>query len=99
MHTALRGGGYLIAMGPNVRLVPGACWDFFDHYVALTDLSSMKEILTKCGFEIDLCLERFLPYSMSQGRTYPLWMLRAYLAMPPIRSLFGRQFLVVARKR
>lgn len=96
-HTALRDGGYLIAMGPNVRLVPGAYWDFFDHYVALTD-RSMKEILTKCGFELELCLAKFLPYSMSQGRTYPLWMLRAYLAMPAVWPLFGRQFLVVARK-
>jgi len=97
-HTALRDDGYLIAMGPNVRLVPGAYWDFFDHYVALTE-RSMTEILTKCGFEVELCLKRFLPYSMSQGRTYPLWMLRAYLAMPALWSLFGRQFLVVARKR
>ena len=96
-HTALQVGGYLIAMGPNIRLVPGAYWDFFDHYVALTD-RSMKEILTKCGFSIELCLAKFLPYSMSQGRTYPLWTLRAYLAMPGLWSLFGRQFLVVVRK-
>ena len=59
----------------------------------------MKEILTKCGFEIVVCLDRFLPYSMSQGRIYPLWMLRAYLAMPALWPLFGRQFLLVARKR
>lgn len=97
-YTALRDGGYLIAMGPNVRLVPGAYWDFFDHYVALTE-RSLKEILTKCGFEVSLCLERFLPYSMSQGRTYPVWMLRAYLATPVLWPLFGRQFLLVARKR
>jgi SAM-dependent methyltransferase len=97
-YTALRQGGYLIAMGPNVRLVPGAYWDFFDHYVALTD-RSMREILTKCGFEVELSLDRFLPYSMSQGRTYPLWMLRAYLAVPSTWPLFGRQFLMVARKK
>jgi SAM-dependent methyltransferase len=97
-YAALREGGYLIAMGPNVRLVPGAYWDFFDHYVALTD-RSMREILTKCGFEVDLSLDRFLPYSMSQGRTYPLWMLRAYLAMPATWPLFGRQFLMIARKK
>lgn len=97
-HTALRDGGCLIAMGPNIRLVPGAYWDFFDHYVALTE-RSMKEILTKCGFEVELCLGKFLPYSMSQGRTYPLWMLRAYLAMPGLWYLFGRQFLLVVRKR
>jgi SAM-dependent methyltransferase len=96
-HAALKAGGCLIAMGPNVRLVPGAYWDFFDHYVALTD-RSMKEILTKCGFELNLCLAKFLPYSMSQGRTYPLWMLRAYLSMPAVWPLFGRQFLVIARK-
>ena len=96
-HSALRNGGYLIAMGPNVRLVPGAYWDFFDHYVALTD-RSMREILTKCGFEVVLCLDKFLPYSMSQGRTYPIWMLRVYLAVPALWRLFGRQFLLVARK-
>jgi hypothetical protein len=100
MHarTALKSNGYFIAMGPNVRLVPGSYWDFFDHHVALTE-RSMREILSKCGFEIDVCLDRFLPYSMSQERIYPLWMLRAYLALPALWSLFGRQFLVVARKK
>jgi SAM-dependent methyltransferase len=97
-YTALRQGGYLIAMGPNIKFVPGAYWDFFDHYVALTELS-MKEILIKCGFEVDLALDRFLPYSMSQGRTYPLWMLRAYLAAPAAWPYLGKQFLMVARKK
>jgi SAM-dependent methyltransferase len=96
-YRALRPGGRLIAMGPNIKCVPGAYWDFFDHYVALTELS-MSEILTKCGFEVEVCLERFLPYSMSQGRTYPIWMLHAYLALSPAWPLFGKQFLLVARK-
>ncbi len=97
-HSALRVGGRLIAMGPNIKCLPGAYWDFFDHYVALTELS-MNEILTKCGFEVELCREKFLPYSMSQGRTYPIWMLRSYLALPVMWPAFGKQFLVVARKR
>jgi SAM-dependent methyltransferase len=96
-HRALQSGGRFIAMGPNIKCVPGAYWDFYDHYVALTELS-MKEILTKCGFHVEVCTERFLPYSMSQGKTYPLWMLRAYLALPAMWPLFGRQFLLVARK-
>ena len=46
-------GGRLIAMGPNIKCVPGAYWDFFDHTMSrLTELS-MKEILTKCGFEVE----------------------------------------------
>jgi hypothetical protein len=51
-----------------------------------------------CGFEIEICVGRFLPYTMSQGRTYPVWMLKLYLAIPWMWSVFGKQFLVVARK-
>jgi SAM-dependent methyltransferase len=96
-HDSLRPGGVFVAMGPNIKYVPGAYWDFFDHYVALTELS-LVEVLEKRGFEIDVCVARFLPYSMSQGRTYPLWMLRMYLGMTFLWRLFGKQFLVVARK-
>src|SRR5487761_1897732 len=35
----LRPGGRIIAMGPNIRFVGGAYWDFFDHHLALTELS------------------------------------------------------------
>ena len=94
---ALRPGGRLIAMGPNIKCVHGAYWDFFDHYVALTELS-MQEVLVKCGFKVEVCLEKFLPYSMSQGRTYPIWMLRGYLALPMVWPAFGKQFLLVAVK-
>jgi hypothetical protein len=59
----------------------------------------MKEILVKCGFHVEVCRERFLPYSMSQGRTYPIWLLRSYLAFPPLWPAFGKQFLLVAGKR
>jgi len=96
-YRALRQGGKLILMGPNIKYVPGAYWDFFDHYIPLTELS-VAEVLTKCGFQIDVCIDRFLPYSMSQRRTYPIWMLKTYLAMPWAWLFFGKQFLVVARK-
>jgi SAM-dependent methyltransferase len=94
---ALRPGGSLILMGPNIKYLAGAYWDFFDHYVALTELS-LSEVLNKCGFQIDICIGRFLPYSMSQGRTYPIWTLKAYLAMPWTWRFLGKQFLLVARK-
>jgi SAM-dependent methyltransferase len=96
-RTALRSGGNLVMMGPNIKYVPGAYWDFFDHYIPLTELS-LAEVLKKCGYEIEVCIDRFLPYTMSQGRTYPLWMLRVYLAMPWAWPFFGKQFLVVARR-
>jgi SAM-dependent methyltransferase len=94
---ALAPRGRLVAMGPNIRCLPGAYWDFFDHYLPLTEIS-LREVLTKCGFEIEICLGRFLPYTMSGNRAYPLWMLRAYLALPIAWRLFGKQFLIVASK-
>jgi SAM-dependent methyltransferase len=96
-HDALGSGGRFIAMGPNVRCVPIRYWEFVDHYLALTE-RSLSEMLIKCGFEVNIRVARFLPYSMSQGRTYPLWMLRTYLAAPTVWRVFGKQFLVVARK-
>jgi SAM-dependent methyltransferase len=97
-HRALRPGGRLIAMGPNIKYVPGAYWDFFDHYLALTE-KSLSEVLRNCGFEIRVCRPRFLPYTMSNGGEYPIWMLRAYLSLPFAWSIFGKQFLIVAEKK
>jgi SAM-dependent methyltransferase len=96
-YRCLRPGGRFIAMGPNIKYVPGAYWDFFDHYVALTEMS-LAEGLGNSGFAIERQIPRFLPYTMSTGRSYPIWMLKAYLAMPIAWPLFGKQFLVMGRK-
>lgn len=96
-YKALRPGGRLIAIGPNIKHLPGAYWDFFDHYLPLTELS-LIEVLRKCDFEVVFCRDRFLPFTMSDGREYPTWMLRLYLKMPFAWPFFGKQFLVVARK-
>jgi len=98
VYGALAPSGRMIALGPNIKLVPGAYWDFFDHYLPLTE-RSLTEVLTKCGFRIELCQERFLPYTMSDGKEFPIWMLRVYLALPIAWRIFGKQFLVVASKR
>jgi SAM-dependent methyltransferase len=96
-YRCLKPGGHLVALGPNVKYVPGEYWDFFDHYVPLTDLS-LAEAMRLQGFEIVRRVDRFLPYTMSDGRQYPIWALRCYLATPAVWRWFGKQFLVVARK-
>lgn len=93
----LRPGGRIIAMGPNIRYLPGEYWDFYDHYLALTELS-LGEVLSETGFTLDEQIPRFLPYTMSQGRKSPIWMLRLYLKLKFVWPLFGKQFLVVATK-
>jgi SAM-dependent methyltransferase len=93
----LRHGGRIIALGPNIRYLPGAYWDFYDHYLPLTELS-LGEVMTETGFTIEEQIPRFLPYTMSRGGQPPIWMLRLYLKLTFAWPLFGKQFLVVGRK-
>jgi SAM-dependent methyltransferase len=93
----LRPGGRLICLGPNIKCVGGAYWDFWDHYLPLTE-RSLKEVLELIGFHVEECRARFLPYRMSGGMKPPTFSLSLYLKMPPFWRLFGKQFLVVAQR-
>jgi SAM-dependent methyltransferase len=97
IHRCLRPGGRLVALGPNIRYLPGAYWDFWDHYVALTE-RSLKEALAIRGFTVGVCLARFLPYTMAGERQWPLAFLRIYLRVPIAWRIFGKQFLLIGMK-
>ena len=96
-RRCLRPGGRLIAMGPNVKRVGGAYWDFFDHHLALTELS-LAEGLETAGFRVVSARDRFLPYTMVNAPQYPVVLLRIYLKIPLLWKVFGKQFLVIAEK-
>ena len=93
----LKPGGRLICLGPNIKCVPGKYWDFWDHFIPLTELS-LRELMEMSGFRVEHCLPRFLPFSMATGFRPPVWTVSMYLRLPPLWRLFGRQFLVVAVK-
>ena len=97
VKRCLAPGGCLIAMGPNIRYLPGSYWDFWDHHLALTDLSLEEALVTRGMSTVDR-IARFLPYTMAQGSNPPLIFLRAYLRLPFAWPIFGRQFLVVSRR-
>jgi SAM-dependent methyltransferase len=97
VHRCLKPGGKIIALGPNIRFLPGTYWDFWDHHVALTD-RSLCELFTLQGLRIARCHPRFLPYTMARGSRPPLLFLRMYLKLPLFWPLLGRQFLVVGEK-
>jgi len=96
-RRCLKPGGTLICMGPNVKYLPGAYWDFWDHYLPLTELS-IGEVLGVLGFHVARRTARFLPYSMSQGFAPPVALVAVYLRLHFLWRFFGRQFLVIARK-
>jgi SAM-dependent methyltransferase len=93
----IRPGGKLIAMGPNIKYLPGRYWDFYDHHTILTE-TSLGEALDISGFRLILVVPRFLPYTIVNVRQYPLWMVRAYLKVPIAWRFLGRQFLLIAER-
>lgn len=97
-RRCLKPGGRIICMGPNIKYLPGTYWDFWDHYLALTELS-LQEALELLDFQVERCLPRFLPYTMARGPQPPLALVRAYLKLPFLWPAAGKQFLVVARTK
>lgn len=96
-HRCLKPGGKLIAMGPNIKYLPGQYWDFWDHYLPLTE-QSLKEGLCNHDYDIIECVAKFLPFTMVGQREYPTIILRWYLKFPVVWYFFGKQFLIVATK-
>ena len=90
-------GGRLIAMGPNIKFTGGTYWDFWDHHLALTELS-LKERLETLGFSCLTVEPRFLPYTMVSGPQYPPFAIWLYLRLPIAWRFLGKQFLVIAKK-
>lgn len=96
--AALKPGGKFIILGPNLRYLPGQYWDYYDHHLGLTHLS-LIEILQLRGFSIELCVDRFIPYTTKGGLpTHPL-LVAIYLKLPVLWKVFGKQFFIVARKK
>jgi SAM-dependent methyltransferase len=96
-YKRLKKGGRIIAMGPNVRFIGGAYWDFWDHHLPLTE-TAISEALMVQGFQIEESIDRFLPYTMVNRRRAPSILVSLYLKFPVAWRFLGKQFLVVGRK-
>ncbi len=86
----------MLILGPNLRYTGSAYWDFFDHILPLTHFS-LAEALGAGGFEVEMLIPRFLPYTAVGMRRVPLPLVRWYLRLPIAWKLFGAQFFAVAR--
>jgi ubiquinone/menaquinone biosynthesis C-methylase UbiE len=93
----LKPGGKIICLGPNIKYVPGAYWDYWDHFIPITE-ESMAEALSLKGFKVVEKIDRFIPYTMSGEKKPPLIAVSLYLKLPFAWRFFGKQFLIVAEK-
>lgn len=94
---SLKPGGKIICLGPNIKFVPGLYWDYWDHFIPITE-ESIAEALSLRGFRVTEKIDRFLPYTMSGGKPPPLFTVKIYLKLRFVWRFFGKQFLVVAQK-
>jgi SAM-dependent methyltransferase len=97
-NRVIRPGGRMIVLMPNVRYLPGRFWDYLDHHVPLTHVS-LVEALELAGFEPEVVIPRFLPYTVKDSRI-PVRkeLIQAYLRFPLLWRLVGKQMFVVARR-
>jgi SAM-dependent methyltransferase len=97
VFLALKPGGKYLILGPNLRYLPGQYWDFYDHHLGLTHLSLCEALKLK-GFEVEVCIDRFLPFT-TQGSlpTHPFFV-KLYLMFPLAWRVLGKQFFIVVQK-
>ena len=102
-RRALKPGGKVIILQPNIRYVGPAYWDYIDHHIALTE-HSLKEALEISGFKLQTLIPRFLPYTAKSvtgkiaGQKRAAFMVSMYLKIPLLWRIFGQQTLVVATR-
>lgn len=92
-----KAGRYLI-LGPNLRYIPGRYWDYYDHNLGLTHLS-LIEALRLFEFEIEYCLDKFLPYTVKSALPTHPFLVKMYLHFPLAWRILGSQFFIIARKK
>jgi len=95
VRQRLRPGGRLLVLQPNIRYLGARYWDFYDHTLPLTHLS-LREGLIKNGFEVELVIPKFLPYTFKSRFPTMSWLVRLYLRLRPAQWLFGKQMFAVA---
>jgi SAM-dependent methyltransferase len=94
VHRLLRPNGRVIVLQPNIKLVGGDYWDFIDHSVALTE-KSLEEAAVLGGFRTDTVIRRFLPYTTKSRFPKGARLVRAYLAIPVLWRILGKQTLYI----
>jgi SAM-dependent methyltransferase len=96
-HRALKPGGKIIVMQPNIRVVKERFYDYSDHSLPLTE-KGMAEALAANGFHLEEVRTRFLPYTTKSRYPKWPWLVRLYLKCPPAHYFMGGQMFLVGQK-
>ncbi len=93
----LKANGKIMVLQPNIKYACKEYWDFFDHYIPLSD-NSIAEALQLTGFNIELLLPKFLPYTSKNKLPRSGFLIMLYLKVPLAWKILGKQVFIIASK-
>ena len=93
----LRNNANILILQPNIRYIYRNYWMFFDHITPIDD-RSLCEVLEMIGFDIQLVLPKFLPYTSKSKLPKSLFLIKIYLKISILYKIFGGQAFIVAKK-
>lgn len=90
--------GKLLVLQPNVRYCARDYWMFFDHITPIDD-RALVEAFDATGFEVELNVPRFLPYTTKSRLPSGPGLVKLYLKVPFAWRFLGAQAFLVGRPR
>jgi ubiquinone/menaquinone biosynthesis C-methylase UbiE len=97
IYRILKRRGQIMILSPNIRYAGKEYWDFFDHCLPLSH-KSLLEALRLAGFQVELMIPRFLPFTTKSRIPQKSFLIKAYLKLPLAWKWIGKQYFVVGCK-
>ena len=98
VRRVLRPDGKLLLLQPNVRYCARDYWMFFDHITPVDD-RALAEAFAATGFDVELNIPRFLPYTTKSRLPSVPQLVRLYLKVPLAWRVMGAQAFMVGTPR
>ena len=92
----MRPDGKLLVLQPNIRYCARDYWMFFDHVTPVDD-RALVEAFAAAGFDVELNIPRFLPYTTKSRLPSGPRLVSLYLKVPLAWKVMGAQAFMVGR--
>ena len=96
VRRVLRPDGRVMVLQPNVRYCGKDYWMFLDHVTPVDD-RALVEAFKLTGFDVELNIPRFLPYTTKGRLPSGPALVRLYLKVPLAWKVLGAQAFLVGR--
>ena len=96
VRRVLKADGKLLVLQPNVRYCAKDYWMFFDHITPVDD-RALVEAFHQTGFDVELNIPRFLPYTTKSRLPSGPALVKLYLKVPLAWRVLGALAFMVAR--